>query len=97
MKASKVTEEKIWRLPLEDDYRKDLKSNYADIKNVGSRWGGAITAAVFLSEFVNNTPWAHLDIAGCAWDVKNVDIYPENGASGFGVHLLQSFIESYSN
>ena len=54
-------------MPLDEDYKESLKSTFADIPNVGNRWGGAITAAMFLKEFVETTPWVHLDIAGTAW------------------------------
>ena len=57
----------MWPMPLEDDYKDYLKSAFADIANVGGRWGGAITAAIFLKEFAEDTPWVHLDIAGTAW------------------------------
>lgn len=77
--------ERLWRLPLDDDYRTLLKSPIADIKNIGGRWGGAVTAAKFLEEFVGGLPWCHLDIAG-------VDQYPPDfsikGATGFGVRTL---------
>ncbi len=59
--------ERLWPMPLDDDYKESLKSTFADIPNVGNRWGGAITAAMFLKEFVETTPWVHLDIAGTAW------------------------------
>ncbi len=59
--------EKMWRLPVDEEYREMIKSNIADIVNSGGRWGGAVTAAMFLKEFVGETPWLHLDIAGVAW------------------------------
>ena len=63
-----ISGERFWRLPVEDDYKEFIKSNIADIMNTGgSRWGGAITAAMFLKEFAEDTPWIHLDIAGVAW------------------------------
>ena len=65
--ASKLTGERTWRLPLDDDYLDLLKSQVADLKNVGGKYGGAITAAKFLEQFVAKTPWVHLDIAGPAW------------------------------
>jgi leucyl aminopeptidase len=67
MLAARAEGEKMWHLPLEDDYKDYLKSVYADIPNVGGRYGGAITAAMFLKEFADPTPWVHLDIAGTAW------------------------------
>jgi leucyl aminopeptidase len=68
LEACKKTGERAWRLPLDDDYRDGLKSHVADMKNVGSKWGGAITAAKFLQSFVGETPWVHLDIAGPSWN-----------------------------
>jgi leucyl aminopeptidase len=65
--AAKSTGERMWAMPLEDDYKEYLKSAFADMSNVGGRWGGAITAAMFLKEFAEETPWVHLDIAGTAW------------------------------
>ena len=83
--AARVSGERLWRMPLDDDYRKELDSQIADIKNVGSRSGGAITAAKFLEEFVDKQPWCHLDMAG-------VDNFPENeeikGPTGFGTRTL---------
>ena len=65
--AAKEEGEKMWPMPLDDDYRELLKSTYADLANIGPRWGGAITAAWFLREFAEDTPWVHLDIAGTGW------------------------------
>ena len=65
--ASKAEGERMWHMPLDDDYREYLKTAFADIANIGGRWGGAITAAMFLKEFAEETPWVHLDIAGTAW------------------------------
>src|SRR5690606_32896872 len=91
LEASSRSGELLWRLPLDDEYQKEIESDIADIKNVGSRWGGAITAAKFLQAFVGDTPWCHLDIAG-------VDIYPEKhemkGPTGFGVRTLVELILS---
>ena len=67
MAAGKEAGEKMWHMPLDDDYRDQLRTVYADIQNVGTRWGGACTAAVFLKEFVEDTPWVHVDVAGTAW------------------------------
>ncbi len=64
MRAAKAAGDRLWPMPLEDDYKEYLKSSFADLSNVGGRWGGAITAAIFLKEFAGDTPWAHLDIAG---------------------------------
>jgi leucyl aminopeptidase len=65
--AAKAEGERVWPMPLEDDYKEYLKSAFADLVNVGGRWGGAVTAAIFLKEFAGDTPWVHLDIAGTAW------------------------------
>jgi leucyl aminopeptidase len=65
--AAKAAGERMWPMPLDDDYKEYLKSPFADLPNIGGRWGGAITAAYFLKEFAENTPWVHLDIAGTAW------------------------------
>jgi leucyl aminopeptidase len=82
--ASKTAGEKVWRMPLEESYADDLKSPIADMKNSGGRWGGAITAALFLKEFVktDNVTWAHMDIAGPVWNDKL------GGATGFGAQTL---------
>ena len=86
--ASAQTDEQVWQLPLEQKrYRKLLDSDVADVKNVGGPYGGAITAAVFLSEFVGDVPWAHLDIAG-PMKVDADDSWRSKGATGFGTRLL---------
>jgi leucyl aminopeptidase len=80
--------ERCWHMPLPGDYKEDLKSDFADLKNIaGSRWGGAITAALFLSEFVGDTRWAHIDIAGPSY-MKKADAYCGVGGTGFGVRLF---------
>lgn len=81
------TGERFWQLPLDDDYRKAIRSQIADIKNVGNRYGGAITAAKFLQEFVEETPWVHLDIAGMDLD-HDGQPFAAKGATGFGVRTL---------
>ena len=91
--AGEKTHERCWHMPLPDDYKELLKSDFADINNMpSSRWGGAITAALFLSEFVGDTPWAHIDIAGPAY-LKKENAYCGPGGSGFGVRLLMEFLE----
>ncbi len=85
--AAVDADEAIWQLPLERNYRKLLDSNVADMKNVGGPYGGAILAALFLSEFVGDTPWAHLDIAG-PMNSESDDGWLSRGASGFGTRLL---------
>jgi leucyl aminopeptidase len=67
MTASKEAGEKMWHMPLDDEYRDQLKTVYADIQNIGTRWGGACSAAMFLREFAGDTPWVHVDVAGTAW------------------------------
>jgi leucyl aminopeptidase len=67
MAAAKEAGEKMWHMPLDEDYRDQLKTVYADIQNIGTRWGGACTAAAFLKEFADTTPWVHVDVAGTAW------------------------------
>jgi leucyl aminopeptidase len=67
MDAAKEAGERMWHMPLDDEYREQLKTVYADIANIGGRWGGACTAAMFLKEFVGDTPWVHVDVAGTAW------------------------------
>ena len=85
--ASKAEGEPMWVLPLEDEYKEYLKSPFADIANVGGRWGGAITAAIFLKEFAEETPWVHLDIAGTAW-IDDGKPYLAKGPSGVPVRSL---------
>jgi leucyl aminopeptidase len=82
--------EKMWELPLYDEYHEQIRSPYADIKNIGGRPGGAITAAAFLSNFVNDAPWVHIDIAGTAWTQEGTHekSYNHRGATGFGVRTL---------
>ncbi|HQS83793.1 MAG: leucyl aminopeptidase [Alphaproteobacteria bacterium 16-39-46] len=87
--------EKLWRFPLHENYDKDINSAIADMNNTGSsRKAGSITASQLLARFVNNVPWAHLDIAGVAWSTKDDDLY-EKGATGYGVRLLNKFISTY--
>lgn len=94
-KAGQMSEEKVWRMPLGDAYDKAINSTVADMKNVGDPGsGGSITAAQFLQRFVNNYPWAHLDIAGMAWANKGRDLCAA-GASAFGVRLLNQLVETY--
>lgn len=88
--ASKTTADKSWRMPLPQEYNEELESIIADIKNCGSRYGGAITAGLFLQNFVGNKPFAHIDIAGPVWSDKN-------GATGFGVKLISEWILSHVN
>lgn len=92
--ASNLAEEKLWRMPLHKAFDKDIDSDVADVKNTGSgRGAGSSTAAHFLKRFVkDDMKWAHIDIAGVAWDKKGRDLF-EKGATGFGVRLLNRFVE----
>jgi leucyl aminopeptidase len=95
--SSEKTGEEIWQLPLNDDYMDMIKSDYADIKNVGSgRVAGTITAAAFLASAIENTPWAHFDIAGTAWvqGGSKDKSYNPKGATGFGVRLILDYLSS---
>ena len=85
--ASRAEGERMWPLPLEEDYKEYLKSAFADIANVGGRWGGAVTAALFLKEFAEDTPWVHLDIAGTAW-LDESKPYLAKGPTGLPVRTL---------
>ena len=87
----KASGEKMWRLPVEEDYREMIKSSIADIVNSGGRWGGAVTAAMFLKEFVGDTPWIHLDIAGVAW-LEEAKPWIAKGPSGAPVRSLVEFV-----
>ncbi len=90
-KASETAGEKFWKMPMEKSYARLLKSDVADLKNVGGKWAGAITAALFLSEFVGDVPWAHLDIAGPAFIERDWAICPKGG-TGFGVRTFLEFL-----
>ncbi|WP_138498689.1 leucyl aminopeptidase [Nostoc sp. PA-18-2419] len=90
-KAAQTSGEKIWRMPMEEKYFEGLKSGIADMKNTGPRPGGSITAALFLKEFVKETPWAHLDIAGPVWTDKE-NGYNGAGATGYGVRTLVDWV-----
>jgi leucyl aminopeptidase len=92
--AGNAVGEKIWRMPLDDAYDKQINTPRADMKNVGPRWGGSITAAQFLKRFTNDLPWAHLDIAGVAWSDKELPLM-EKGASGFAVRAMDQFVREY--
>ena len=90
------TNEKVWRMPLHDDFDKELNSPFVDLKNIGAgRYGGSVTAAQFLQRFVPpKTKWAHLDIAGTTWK-NSGDILNSKGATGFGLTLIADFIDRY--
>jgi len=85
--AARAAGEKLWPMPLDDDYKEQLKSAFADLPNSGGRWGGAVTAAMFLKEFADSTPWVHLDIAGTAW-LEDAKPFMAKGPSGVTVRTL---------
>lgn len=91
--ASEQSGEKIWRMPMEEKYFESMKSGIADMKNTGARAGGAISAALFLKQFVKETPWAHLDVAGPVWADKE-NGYNGAGATGYGVRTLVNWVMS---
>jgi leucyl aminopeptidase len=94
--VSRDSTEKLWRQPLGDEYDKLIDSPIADMKNVGPREGGSITAAQFISRFVDEgVRWAHLDIAGMVWADKPGTTY-DKGATGFGVRLIDKFVETHA-
>jgi leucyl aminopeptidase len=92
--AGLATNEKLWRMPMGRDYDKQLKSDIADMKNITGRPGSSITAAHFIARFVNEKPWAHLDIAGTAWATKDSAVTPK-GATAFGVRLLDRLVADH--
>lgn len=87
--------EKMWRLPLDDEYKEQIRSSIADIMNTGGRWGGAITAAMFLKEFAEDTPWIHLDIAGTAW-MEDQKPWIAKGPSGIALRSLVEFVKGFA-
>jgi leucyl aminopeptidase len=95
--SSENTNEKVWQLPLWDDYKDDVNSKVADVKNTGlPRMAGTIAGAMLLKEFVNDIPWAHLDIAGVANMRERERYFTSNGGTGFGVRLLIDYLENNS-
>ena len=92
--ASERSGERIWPMPLHQEYEDQIRSDVAQLKNTGGRLGGACTAAAFLKAFARETPWAHLDIAGVAWSKKDAPTVPK-GATAFGVRLLDRFVADY--
>ncbi len=89
------SDERVWRLPLGDEYREQIRSHIADLMNTGGRYGGAITAAMFLKEFAGETPWIHLDIAGTAW-LDDAKPWMSKGPSGVAVRSLVEWVRSYA-
>ena len=94
--AGEKTYERVWQMPIYEEYEKQIKSDIADVKNVGGRWAGAITAALFLKKFVGDYPWVHLDIAGTAMLEDATDYMPKGG-SGVGVRLLTQFFKQVAS
>ena len=86
-KSADNTGDRVWELPLYQDYFDEIKTNFADIQNIGGRYGGAITAAAFLATFTKDQKWAHLDIAGTAWEIGQ-----DKGSTGRPVKLLTDFV-----
>lgn len=95
LEAGRQSGEPLWQLPLWPEYAEQLKSEIADLKNIGGRPAGTITAAAFLQRFAEELPWAHVDIAGTAWEEKGEPWVPK-GASGFGVRLLMTYLRHQS-
>jgi leucyl aminopeptidase len=93
--SAERTGDRVWPLPLWQEYKDKIKSDVADIKNTGGRYGGASTAAAFLARYVGDTPWAHLDIAGTAWTTEELP-YLTKGATGFGVRLVVDLLSRWS-
>lgn len=91
--AGERTYERLWKLPLYDEYRQDVKSAAADVSNTGAMYGGSITAGAFLENFVGKTPWAHVDIAGTGINAADHDYWPKGG-TGFGVRLMIDYFSS---
>jgi leucyl aminopeptidase len=92
--SSQGVGEKIWRMPLDDAFDRQINTPRADMKNVGPRWGGSITAAQFLQRYTNDVPWAHMDIAGVAWSDKELPLMAR-GATGFAVRTLDQFVRDH--
>ena len=95
--AGEKSGEHVWRLPLYDEYKESIKSKFADIKNCGPSDGGAITAALFLKEFVDCKKWAHLDIAGTAWTTKPTNPLTPYGGTGVGVRMAIQLLRNWNS
>ena len=94
MAAAKAEGEKMWQMPIDEEYKEALKSDFADLHNIGGRPGGSVTAAMFLKDFVNELPWVHLDIAGTAW-LETCKPYMAKGASGVGVRTFVRLAQNW--
>jgi leucyl aminopeptidase len=93
--ASVATSEKVWPLPLVPEYEKAIESQTADIKNSGGMWGGIGSSAIFLKHFVSYPVWAHIDMAGLAFEAKDNPYIPGKGATGYGARLLTEFVRQW--
>ena len=93
--AGEMSQERVWEMPLWEEYHEQIKSDIADIKNVGSMGGGTITAACFLSKFTEDYPWAHLDIAGTSVTLKDKPYTPKGG-TGVGVRLMVQLLQNWT-
>ena len=91
LEIGEATGEDMWHLPMNPKLRKMLKSNVADMKNVGERWGGASTAALFLKEFVEETRWVHMDLAGPSFLDNPAEAHMSKGGTGYGVLTLLEY------
>jgi leucyl aminopeptidase len=91
--ASAASGEKVWELPLYEEYAEQIESDVADVKNTGGRGAGTITAGLFLSKFAQGYPWVHLDIAGTSW-AERTRGYTVKGATGVGVRLLVEWLRA---
>jgi leucyl aminopeptidase len=91
VQAGTEAHERLWPMPHWEDYQEELRSRVADLKNVGGKYGGAVTAFAFLRNFAGDRSWAHLDIAGTAWDMPQTEYY-EGGATGTAVRTLLRFL-----
>ena len=95
VEAGNWVNEKVWPMPMDNEYDKDMDSDIADVQNIGSgRGAGSVTAAKFIERFVDTTPWAHLDIAGVTWSKKSKKLVPRGG-TGFGVRLLNRLVANH--
>jgi leucyl aminopeptidase len=94
-RAGEASAERVWQLPLWQEYRDMIKSDFADVKNFAGSPAGSITAAAFLAAFVGDYPWVHLDIAGTAWAEAPAKPYESRGATGVGVRLLTEWLRNY--
>ena len=95
LSASVEAGEKMWEMPLEKNYKDQIKSDVADYKNTTNRWGGSITAGLLLEEFIDGKPWVHLDIAGPAFAERPFNAYTKKGGTGHGVRTLLTWLQSF--